>query len=397
MGRVAATIDLSAEERKELEGLSRRRRTAQGLAQRAEIVLLAAERLENKVIAQRVGAVENTVGKWRRRFAQDRLDGLYDEPRPGRPREIGDDAIAETIRLTLEATPREATHWSLRSMARAVDHAPSTIHRIWKAFGLQPHRAESFKLSSDPLFVEKVRDIVGLYMAPPEHALVLCVDEKSQIQALDRTQPVLPMRPGQIERGSHDYKRHGVTSLFAALDIATGRIISKCYPRHRSTEFRRFLDEIEAAVPEDLDIHLVMDNYATHKTQPIRNWFAKRPRWHVHLTPTSASWINQVERFFADLTDKQIRRGVHRSTGELEAAIETYINAVNADPKPFRWTKSAADILASIERFCLATLKTGDQQAKIVRTSPSNTPAPRTTSSARPRPNIHGPMARSRG
>lgn len=216
-----------------------------------------------------------------------------------------------------------------------------------------------------------MRDIVGLYMAPPEHALVLCVDEKSQIQALDRTQPVLPMRPGQIERGSHDYKRHGVTSLFAALDIATGRIISKCYPRHRSTEFRRFLDEIEAAVPEDLDIHLVMDNYATHKTQPIRNWFAKRPRWHVHLTPTSASWINQVERFFADLTDKQIRRGVHRSTGELEAAIETYINAVNADPKPFRWTKSAADILASIERFCLATLKTGDQQAKIVRTSES--------------------------
>jgi len=371
MARVAATIDLSAEERNELEGLSRRRRTAQGLAQRAEIVLLAAEGLENKAIAQRVGAVENTVGKWRRRFAQDRLDGLYDEPRPGRPREIGDDAIAETIRLTLEATPREATHWSLRSMARAVDHAPSTIHRIWKAFGLQPHRAESFKLSSDPLFVEKVRDIVGLYMAPPEHALVLCVDEKSQIQALDRTQPVLPMRPGQIERRSHDYKRHGVTSLFAALDIATGRIIGKCYPRHRSTEFRGFLDEIEAAVPENLDIHLVMDNYATHKTQPIRNWFAKRPRWHVHLTPTSASWINQVERFFANLTDRQIRRGAHRSTRELEAAIEAYIDVVNADPKPFRWTKSATDILASIERFCLATLKTADQQAKIARTSES--------------------------
>ncbi|SDK66708.1 DDE superfamily endonuclease [Mesorhizobium muleiense] len=238
---------------------------------------------------------------------------------------------------------------------------------------LRPSAAPRRKLQviERSFVVEKVRDIVGLYMAPPEHALVLCVDEKSQIQALDRTQPVLPMRPGQIERRSHDYKRHGVTSLFAALDFATGRIIGKCYPRHRFTEFRRFLDEIEAAVPEDLDIHLVMDNYATHKTQPIRNWFAKRPRWHVHLTPTSACWINQVERFFADLTDKQIRRGVHRSTGELEAAIHAYIDAVNADPKPFRWTKSATDILASIERFCLATLKTGDQHAKIVRTSES--------------------------
>ncbi len=371
MARVAAAIVLSVDERKELEGLSRRRRTARGLAQRAQIVLLAAEGFENKVIAHRVGAVGNTVGKWRRRFAQERLDGLYDEPRPGRPREIGDDAIAETIRLTLETAPRGATHWSLRSMARAVDHAPSTIHRIWKAFGLQPHRAESFKLSTDPLFVEKVRDIVGLYLAPPAHALVLCVDEKSQIQALDRTQPVLPMRPGQIERRSHDYTRHGVTSLFAALDIATGRIIGKCYPRHRSKEFRRFLDEIEASVPAGLDVHLVMDNYATHKTQVIRNWLAKRPRWQVHLTPTSASWINQVERFFAKLTDKQIRRGVHRSTRELEAAIKDYIDDTNADPKPFKWTKSATDILASITRFCHATLKTADNQAIINRTTES--------------------------
>jgi transposase len=371
MGRPAALIELSEKERGELKGLSRRRRTAQGLAQRAQIVLLAAEGLENKAIAHRTGAVENTIGKWRRRFAEKRLDGLLDEPRPGRPREIGDDEIAETVRLTLETTPKDATHWSLRSMAEAVDHAPSTIHRIWRAFGLQPHRAESFKLSTDPLFVEKVRDIVGLYMAPPEHALVLCVDEKSQIQALDRSQPVLPMRPGQIERRSHDYTRHGVTSLFAALDIATGRIIGKCYRRHRSQEFRRFLDEIEAVVPRDLDIHLVMDNYATHKTKTIRNWLAKRPRWRVHLTPTSTSWINQVERFFANLTEKQIRRGVHRSTRQLEAAIKTYIETVNADPKPFKWTKSADDILASIKRFCLATLKTADYQAKIARTSES--------------------------
>jgi transposase len=256
-------------------------------------------------------------------------------------------------------------------MARAVDHAPSTIHGIWQAFGLQPHRTESFKLSTDPLFVEKVRDIVGLYMAPPEHALVLCVDEKSQIQALDRSQPVLPMRPGQVERRSHEYIRHGVLSLFAALNAATGRVIGKCYRRHRSKEFRHFLDEIEAAVPDDLDVHLIMDNYATHKTKPVRNWLAKRPRWHVHLRPTGGSWINQVERFFADLTSKQIRRGVHHSTRELEAAIKAYIETVNADPKPFKWTKSADDILASIRRFCIATLKTADKQAKIAATSES--------------------------
>jgi len=371
MSKPAVAIDLTTEERGELEGLSRRRRTAQGLAQRAQIVLLAAEGFENKEIAHRTGAVENTVGKWRRRFARERLNGLYDEPRSGRPREIGDDEITETIRLTLETTPRDATHWSLRSMAHAVDHSPSTIHRIWRAFGLQPHRAENFKLSTDPLFVEKVRDIVGLYMAPPEHALVLCVDEKSQIQALDRSQPVLPMRPGQIERRSHDYTRHGVVSLFAALDAATGRIIGKCYQRHRSKEFRRFLDEIEAAVPEGLDVHLVMDNYATHKTKAIRNWLAKRPRWHVHLTPTGSSWINQVERFFANLTNKQIKRGVHRSIRELQIAIKSYIDTVNANPKPFKWTKSANDILASIERFCLATLKTAGKQAQIARTSES--------------------------
>jgi transposase len=335
------------------------------LARRAQIVLAAAEGLQNKAIVARLGIDANTVSKWRRRFAERRCAGLHDEPRPGAPRKIGDEAIAETIRKTLEETPPGATHWSLRSMARATGYAPSTIHRIWKAFALQPHRSETFKLSTDPLFVEKVRDIVGLYLAPPERALVLCVDEKSQIQALDRSQPLLPMRPGQPERRTHDYKRHGTTSLFAALDVATGKVIGKCYPRHRAREFLNFLRTIDANVPDGLDVHLVMDNYATHKTAAIRAWLAKRPHWHVHLTPTGASWINQVERFFADLTTRQIRRGVHHSTQDLEAAIRAYIDTVNDDPKPFRWTKSADDILATIQRFCLRTIDTAQQQITL--------------------------------
>ncbi len=371
-GRVpAVSIDLSADERRELEGLAQRRRTAQGLARRARIVLLAAEGRQNKAIGAELGADPNTVGKWRCRFAERRLDGLYDEPRPGAPRQIDDDAIAETIRRTLEETPADATHWSLRSMARSTGYAPSTIHRIWQAFGLQPHRSESFKLSTDPFFVEKVRDIVGLYLNPPEQALVLCVDEKSQIQALDRTQPLLPMRPGQPERRSHDYKRHGTVSLFAALDTATGRVIGRCFSRHRAREFRAFLNTVEAQVPDDLDVHIVMDNLATHKTKAIRDWFARHPRWHVHFTPTSASWINQVERFFARLTEKQLRRGVHRSTQELEGAIVTYIDTVNADPKPFRWTKSADNILATIQRFCLSNLELAAKQKMIAKTSES--------------------------
>jgi transposase len=371
MSKVAVSIALTAAEREALEGLARRRKTAQGLARRAQIVLAAAAGDENKAIAQRLRADETTVGKWRRRFAEYRIDGLYDEPRPGAPRQIGDEEIAETVRLTLETTPPDATHWSLRAMARAVGYAPSTIHRIWKAFSLQPHRTETFKLSTDPLFVEKVRDIVGLYMTPPARALVLCVDEKSQIQALDRSQPLLPMRPGQAERRSHDYKRCGTLSLFAALDTATGKIIGRCFARHRAREYRAFLNTIEANVPADLDIHIVVDNLSTHKTQAVRNWLAKRPRWQVHFTPTSASWINQVERFFANLTDKQLRRGVHRSTLELEAAIEGYIRTVNTEPRPFTWTKSADDILASIKRFCLATLSTAKKQSKICETSES--------------------------
>lgn len=357
MGKTAVRIELSGAERSELESLARARKTGQALAQRARIVLAAAAGLENKAICKQIGASANTVGKWRQRFAGSRLDGLYDEPRPGAPRQIGDDEIAETIRMTLEAAPVDATHWSLRSMAKAVGHAPSTVHRIWKAFGLQPHRTETFKLSGDPLFVEKVRDIVGLYLDPPERALVLCVDEKSQIQALDRSQPLLPMRPGQVERRTHDYIRHGTTSLFAALDIATGAVIGRTYPRHRSSEFRKFLDQIEANAPAEMDVHLVMDNYATHKTKPIRDWLAKRPRWHVHFTPTGASWINQVERFFALLTEKQIRRGVHRSTKSLEDDIRSFIAQHNKNPHPFRWTKSADDILQAVKRFCTRTMQ----------------------------------------
>jgi transposase len=371
MGKMAVAIDLTQSERRELEGLAARRKTGQGLAQRARIVLLAGEGAENKDISLRVGAAPNTVGKWRRRFSERRIDGLLDEPRPGAPRQIGDDDVAEVIRQTLETTPRDATHWSLRSMAKAAGFAPSTIHRIWKAFNLQPHRSETFKLSSDPRFVEKVRDIVGLYLSPPEHALVLCVDEKSQIQALDRSQPLLPMRPGQVERRTHDYTRHGTLSLFAALDAATGKIIGRCYPRHRGREFLSFLREIERNVPPDLDVHLIMDNYATHKTPAIRKWLGARPRWRVHFTPTASSWVNLVERFFSNITEKQIRRGVHRSTEELETAIHAYLDTVNADPKPFRWTKSADDILAAIKRFCLKTLEVASAQAEIARNSES--------------------------
>ena len=351
-GRRLAALVLSDEERLELKAFAQRRKTAQAMALRARIVLTCAEGLQNKEVAASLRVDEGTVGKWRRRFVERRMDGLDDEPRSGAPRTIADVQIETVIVKTLESLPADATHWSSRGMAKASGISVTSVQRIWRAFGLQPHRMETFKLSTDPDFVTKVRDVVGLYVSPPEHAVVLCVDEKSQIQALDRSQPMLPMRPGQPARRSHDYTRHGTTSLFAALDIATGRVIGKCYGRHRAAEFRKFLDEIEAAVPDDLDVHLVMDNYATHKTPLIRKWFAKRPRWHVHLTPTSASWLNQVERFFALLTGKKIRRGIYRSVVSLRADIASFIHRHNADPKPFRWTKSANEILASIERFC---------------------------------------------
>lgn len=352
-GRRMAALVLSAEERAELTSLAARRNTAQALALRARIVLRCASGVENQQVAADLRIDKTTVGKWRRRFVERRLDGLRDEPRSGTPRTVDDARIEAVIVRTLESLPPDATHWSSRGMARASGLSVSTVQRIWRAFGLQPHRLETFKLSTDPDFVAKVRDVVGLYVSPPAHAIVLCVDEKSQIQALDRSQPMLPMRPGQPARRSHDYKRHGTTSLFAALDIATGRVIGKCYGRHRAVEFRKFLDEIEAAVPTDLDVHLVIDNYATHKAPTVRNWLNRRPRWHVHLTPTSSSWLNQVERFFALLTERQIRRGIHRSVAALKSAITIFIEQHNADPKPFRWTKSADDILASIERFCV--------------------------------------------
>jgi transposase len=303
-------------------------------------------------VARTLHVDEDTVGKWRQRFLVKRVDGLLDEPRPGAPRTITDAQVERVVTLTLEATPRDATHWSTRAMAARCGLSQSTVGRIWRAFGLQPHRSETFKLSKDPLFIEKVRDIVGLYLAPPDRALVLCVDEKSQIQALDRSQPLLPMRPGQVERRTHDYVRHGTTSLFAALDVKTGEVLGRCHRRHRAVEFRKFLDAIDAAVPADLDVHLVVDNYATHKTPLIRRWLVKRPRYHMHFTPTGASWLNQVERWFATLTQKQIRRGVHRSTRALETAIMEYIAVANETSKPFAWTKTADEILASIERFC---------------------------------------------
>jgi transposase len=352
MGRPVAALVLSAEEKAYLERQVRRHRVARSLSERCRIILRCADGLTSKAVGVELGVHEHTVGKWRRRFLKDRIDGLFDEARPGRPRSIDDDQVAAVIEHTLATTPHDATHWSIRSMAKQTGLSHTTIRRIWTAFGLQPHRSETFKLSTDPLFVDKVRDIVGLYLSPPDRALVLCVDEKSQIQALDREQPVLPMMPGMPERRTHNYVRHGTTSLFAALDVASGFVIGKCYKRHRASEFLDFLKEIDARVPDDLDIHVVMDNYATHKTPRIKAWLARRPRYHVHFTPTSASWINQVERWFAELTRKQIQRGVHTSVNQLEADIRAFIEAHNTDPKPYRWTKSADEILASVKRFC---------------------------------------------
>jgi transposase len=359
LGRPKARLIVSPSERERLESWSRRRKTAQALALRARIVLRCASGMQNIDVAEQFGVSKQMVGKWRQRFIDRRIDGLLDEPRPGTPRKITDEDIERVIVQTLETTPRDATHWSVRSMAKESGISRTTVHRIWRAFSLQPHRSETFKLSKDPLFVEKVRDIVGLYLDPPEKALVLCVDEKSQIQALDRTQPLLPMRLGQPERQTHDYVRHGTTSLFAALDVATGEVIGECHRRHRALEFKKFLTTIDAEVPENLDVHLIMDNYATHKTPAIRRWLVKHPRFYVHFTPTSASWINLVERWFATLTAKQIRRGTFRSTLQLEATIKEYIAISNEDPKPFIWTKTADEILESIARFCLRTSGTG--------------------------------------
>jgi transposase len=358
-GRPKAKLVLTSAERETLEQWSRRRKTAQATAVRSRIVLRCAAGRTNIEVANELGVTMQMVGKWRARFVTRRLDGLLDEPRPGAPRQLADAAIERVVATTLERRPAAATHWSVRTMAKVSGLSPTTIHRIWRAFGLQPHRTETFKLSTDPLFIEKVRDIVGLYLHPPQKALVLCVDEKTQIQALDRTQPLLPLRPGYAERRTHDYRRHGTTSLFAALDVASGKVIGQCHARHRTREFRTFLDTIDANVPAELDVHLVLDNYGTHKTAAIHRWLLKHPRFHVHFTPTGASWLNQVERWFALLTERALRRATHRSTRALEGAIQEYLRVSNKAPKPFVWTKSADEILASVKRFCERISGTG--------------------------------------
>ena len=353
----AVAIALTAADRATLEGWTRRRKTAQALAARARIVLACAASpgATNSGVARALGISRPTVALWRRRFAARGPDGLLDEPRPGAPRRITDAQVERAVVTTLEAAPPNATHWSTRGLAAATGLSQTAVVRIWRAFALQPHRTEGFKLSRDPLCVDKVRDIVGLYMSPPDRALVLCVDEKPSIQALERTAPVLPLRPGQVERHTHDYVRHGTTDLFAALDVATGKVIGACRRRHRASEFRAFRDLIDRGVPSGLEVHLVLDNASTHKAPLIRRWLAKRPRYHLHFTPTSASWLNMVEGWFALPTARQLRRGTFRSTRALEQAIRGYIAGTNENPKPFVWTKSADDILASVHRFCQRT------------------------------------------
>ena len=323
---VAVAIDLSDDERAQLEAWARRRTSAQALAQRSRIVLLAADGLKNTEIAGQLQIHRAMAAKWRSRFAEHRLDGLVDEPRPGRPRTVTDAHVEEVIVKTLETTPRDATHWSTRSMAREVGLTQSAVLRIWQAFGLQPHRQDTWKLSKDPQFIDKVRDVVGLYLNPPERAVVLCVDEKSQIQALDRTAPILPMLPGTPERATHDYKRSGTSSLYAALDITTGHVIGALHSRHRAIEFKKFLQRIDREVPAELDVHIVLDNSSTHKTPAIRNWLTAHPRFVLHFTPTSSSWLNLVERWFAELTTKKLRRGAHRSVRQLNTDIRAWID-----------------------------------------------------------------------
>ena len=352
IGRPVAALSLTEQDRETLENWARRPRTAQALALRAKIVLSCAAGETNTAVARRFRVSKQMVGKWRARYVTAGVQGLLDEPRPGAPRQIGDREVERVIALTLESTPEDATHWSTRSMAKRCGMSQSAVSRIWRAFSLQPHRSETFKLSRDPLFIEKVRDIVGLYLNPPEKALVLSTDEKTQIQALDRSQPVLPMRPGQAERRAHDYHRHGTTSLFAALDVKAGTVIGECHRRHRSVEFRKFLNTIDQTVPGELEVHVILDNYGTHKTPLIRRWQVQHLRFHFHFTPTGSSWINLVERWFALLTEKQIRRGIHRSTPELERAIRQFLVLHNRNPKPFVWTKTADEILEKTARFC---------------------------------------------
>jgi transposase len=355
MGRPTKPLEVTAEEREKLTMLSRRPKTGQGLAMRARIVLGCSDGLSNDEVSKRLGITGATVSKWRERFRVQRLQGLLDEPRPGAPRSITDAKVEQVVTKTLESMPANSTHWSTRLMAEKTGLSQTAIVRIWRAFGLQPHRVENFKFSKDPQFVEKVRDIVGLYLNPPDRAIVLCVDEKSQVQALNRTQPILPLAPGVPARQSHDYQRHGVTSLFAAMDVASGVTISSCYRRHRHQEFLKFLEDIDANLPKGFDVHLVMDNYGTHKVDKVRAWLARHPRYHVHYTPTSASWLNLVERLFAELTQRCVRRGSYTAVRSLEKTMLDYLDQRNKNPKPFVWTASAEMILGKIQRLAKRT------------------------------------------
>jgi transposase len=345
-------VDLTDGERAQLVAWSRRSKSANALAMRSRIVLAAADGLSNTAIADKFDIDIGSARKWRTRFVADRLDGLLDEPRPGRPRTVSDEQVEAVITATLETTPKNATHWSTRSLAKELGMSQSAVSRIWRAFGLAPHKQDSWKLSADPLFVEKVRDVVGLYLNPPERALVLCVDEKTQIQALNRTAPVFPMLPGTPARASHDYVRHGTSSLYAALDLTTGKVIGALHSRHRAQEFLAFLKKIDAAVPAALDAHLVLDNASTHKTPAMKRWLAAHPRFVLHFTPTSASWLNLVERWFAELTTKKLRRGTHTSVRQLNADIRAWIDTWNNNPRPYVWTKTADQILDSVGNYC---------------------------------------------
>jgi transposase len=349
---VAPVVELSDDERAQLVAWSRRAKSANALAVRSRVVLAAADGLSTTAIAERLGIALGSARKWRSRFVTDRLDGLLDEPRPGRPRTVSDEQVEAVITRTLETTPADATHWSTRSLAAELGLSQSAVSRIWRAFGLQPHRQEAWKLSKDPQFIDKVRDVVGLYLDPPEAAVVLCVDEKSQIQALDRTAPIFPMMPGTPARATHDYKRAGTSSLYAALDITTGKVIGSLHARHRAIEFKKFLQKIDAAVPAAYAVHVVLDNASTHKTPAVKRWLAAHPRFVLHFTPTSSSWLNLVERWFGELTTKKLQRGTHRSVRALNTDIRAWIESWNDNPRPYVWTKTADQILESIARYC---------------------------------------------
>ena len=351
LGRPKKLLVLTDDERETLERWARRPKSPQSLALRSKIVLACVEGSTNREVAARLGVAEATVGKWRSRFVAKRLDGLVDEPRPGSPRTVTDDAVEAVIVKTLQEKPDDATHWSTRSMAKTTGMSQSAISRIWRAFGLKPHLVDTFKLSSDPLFVDKLRDIVGLYMCPPDHAVVLCVDEKTQVQALDRTQPIFPLLPGVPERRSHDYKRNGTIDLYAALNLATGEVTHQLTAQHRAIEFKKFLSLIDKSVPKELDVHIVIDNHSTHKTPAIKKWLVAHPRFHIHFTPTSSSWQNLVERWFAEITEKSIRRGTHRSVKELTDSITHWVGAWNEHPRPYVWHKAADEILESLSGY----------------------------------------------